>query len=675
VESGSPVAQLIFALYVACTGWVSDSDGNAWIWEFFVPKIHALMMALLLVAAAAVGVVRAGPASAAAQTLCTGFSGCSAAGYGNAGYSSVYTNSYWGQYGGHNCTNYVAYRFQNAGIGKPGWLGIGNADMWGVWAAGITNGAPSVGSIAWWSASSAYGVYGGHVSIVEQVNADGSFIDSDDNYGGDFDWRKYTPGSRDWPTGFIHYNDAALAGGGGGGPVSVTASNNNGQLAVQLHNFPAGTSYYYCHTGDPSGYPTGGSVPNHGSVDVTDPNQSWPSGLCSGSGNFWIGIQATDGHDYYSNQVALGSSPPLVTSANDNGQMVVALHNFPGGTSYFFCHTGDPAGYPTGGSVPNHGSFVVTDPNQSWPSGVCAGSGNFWLGIQATDGNDYYSNQVILGQVNAPSAPIHVVATANIRSANLSWDAPASDGLSPVTGYTATASPGGATCHTSTNTWCQVKGLTNGHSYRLSVTAANAIGTSAPSSMSTTVVPGNLPGAPWSVTASPRSRSALVSWKAPSSDGGRTVTAYLVDALPGYKTCTAGSRSRSCTVTGLKNGVSYHFRVYAYTAIGASNYGHPATVVAGSPTAPRATRMRFPSKRHVVASWRAPAHLGSGLVVRYLVRWSGNGHTWSRWSSVGKHRTVSRAGLSKSHRYWVQVRAVNGSGSGLVATDKFTQRR
>jgi hypothetical protein len=31
-------------------------------------------------------------------------------------------------------------------------------------------------------------------------------------------------------------------------------------MNVQLHDFPVGTSYYFCHTG--SAYPTGGSVPN-----------------------------------------------------------------------------------------------------------------------------------------------------------------------------------------------------------------------------------------------------------------------------------------------------------------------------------------------------------------------------------------------------------------------------
>ncbi len=39
--------------------------------------------------------------------------------------------------------------------------------------------------------------------------------------------------------------------------------------------------------------------------DVTSPDEDLGA-LCSGSGNFWIGFQGTDGHDYYSNQVTLG---------------------------------------------------------------------------------------------------------------------------------------------------------------------------------------------------------------------------------------------------------------------------------------------------------------------------------------------------------------------------------
>ena len=373
-----------------------------------VARISAVVMRLrsyaavlvLLGSAVVVPFAAAGPASAAtgSSDLCTGFSGCASAGYPNFGYSSVYTHSYWGQDAGHNCTNYVAYRFTAAGVGKPSWLGTGNAVDWGLWApAGIVNSTPSVGAIAWWGPSSAYAQFGGHVSIVQQVNADGSFIESDDNFGGDFHWRKYTPGGSAWPTAFIHYNDAAL--GGGTGPVSILAGNNNGQMTIQLVNFPLGLSYYFCHAGDPSGYPTGGAVTSHGSFTVSSPSQYWSSGLCAGSGNSWVGIQATDGNSYYSNQVTLGSAPPGIIVSNNSGQMTIQLVNFPLGLSYYFCHAGDPSGYPTGGGITSHGSFTVSSPSQYWSSGLCAGSGNSWVGIQATDGNSYYSNQVTLSAV------------------------------------------------------------------------------------------------------------------------------------------------------------------------------------------------------------------------------------------------------------------------------------
>jgi hypothetical protein len=90
---------------------------------------------------------------------------------------------------------------------------------------------------------------------------------------------------------------------------SITISDNGGQMAVQLHGFPTGTAYFYCHSGDGSTFPTGGTITDHASMTISSPEQSWSSGWCSGTGNFWLGIQATDGHDYYSNQTTLTPAP------------------------------------------------------------------------------------------------------------------------------------------------------------------------------------------------------------------------------------------------------------------------------------------------------------------------------------------------------------------------------
>ncbi|MBB6629543.1 CHAP domain-containing protein [Nocardioides sp. KIGAM211] len=157
------------------------------------------------------GTALAPPAQAAEIVLCTGFNGCNSAGMGNAGYQNVYTQSFWGAYGGHNCTNYVSFRMQQAGAAKPLSGPMGNANQWGHNLASITNQTPAVGSIAWWDSGAGQG-QDGHVAYVEQVTSDG-IITSDDSFGGDFHWHKYTRGSL-WPSGFIHIKDAAPSGDG-----------------------------------------------------------------------------------------------------------------------------------------------------------------------------------------------------------------------------------------------------------------------------------------------------------------------------------------------------------------------------------------------------------------------------------------------------------------------------
>jgi hypothetical protein len=173
------------------------------------------------------------------------------------------------------------------------------------------------------------------------------------------------------------------------GPASATVSNSNGQMLVRLSNFPLGATHYFCHSG--SGYPTGGSISSQGSVSITAPGESLGA-LCSGSGNAWIGFQGTDGHDYYSNQVILGTTSAAASASG--GQMLVQLANFPLGTTYYFCHSG--SGYPTGGTIVSHSSVDVTSAGEDLGA-LCSGSGNSWVGFQGTDGHDYYSNQVTLG--------------------------------------------------------------------------------------------------------------------------------------------------------------------------------------------------------------------------------------------------------------------------------------
>ncbi|HWJ09673.1 MAG TPA: CHAP domain-containing protein [Nocardioides sp.] len=170
------------------------------------------LFATLLVAVGVTGRVEVPVTRSAGVTdLCSGWSGCSSAGYSDAGYGAVSGRMYWNMYSGHNCTNYVAYRMIKAGMSptRP-WVGGGNASEWGLYMSRITDQTPSVGSVAWWARYDNGSGSAGHVGYVEKVVSSSEIIISMDSWGGTFHWRRITKDSGRWPTGFIHFVDKKL---------------------------------------------------------------------------------------------------------------------------------------------------------------------------------------------------------------------------------------------------------------------------------------------------------------------------------------------------------------------------------------------------------------------------------------------------------------------------------
>jgi murein DD-endopeptidase MepM/ murein hydrolase activator NlpD len=80
-------------------------------------------------------------------------------------------------------------------------------------------------------------------------------------------------------------------------------------------------------------------------------------------------------------------------------------------------------------------------------------------------------------QYPLPSAPINPVGRGANQSAIVTWSPPSFDGGLPITRYTVTASPGGASTTVPGNTTsATVTGLSNGSTYTFTVTAVNAVG-------------------------------------------------------------------------------------------------------------------------------------------------------------------------------------------------------
>lgn len=164
----------------------------------------------------------------------------------------------------------------------------------------------------------------------------------------------------------------------------------------------------------------------------------------------------------------------------------------------------------------------------------------------------------LTGTPGLPGAPTGVGATAGVGSAQVSWVAPASNGGFAITGYRATASPGGGTC-TSAGTGCTVTGLSNGTSYTFTVVAINVVGDSPASSPSASVTPQAAPAPPPAPPApappapaptqsspsdSPSPTASMAADPSPSTSGGSSVATPTPTATPTRSPRPTATRTR-----------------------------------------------------------------------------------------------------------------------------------
>ena len=270
----------------------------------------------------------------------------------------------------------------------------------------------------------------------------------------------------------------------------------------------------------------------------------------------------------------------------------------------------------------------------------------------------------------APDAPTMVMAMAGNAMASVSF-APGSDGGSPIMQYNAScmSSDGGMSGSMSAmGSPIMVGGLSNGHMYACTVSATNGVGTG-PASMASNMfmpaMPMSVPSAPMTASGAAGNGRATLRWTAPTSNGGATITGYLVIPYVGYVAQPAQQFNTTATtevVSGLKNGTTYRFKVAARNMMGegpASLVTNAVTVGVPAPTAAKATRVAKGSLR---VTFTAPADNGAAITSYTAACAPSNGGATR--TKKGNASPITVTGLTPGKTYTCTVRATNSRGTG-----------
>ena len=278
-----------------------------------------------------------------------------------------------------------------------------------------------------------------------------------------------------------------------------------------------------------------------------------------------------------------------------------------------------------------------------------------------------------------PGPPTNVQAAAGNASVLVSWTAPVDPGISPIDKYTVTASPGGKSCEaTGVDLSCTVTGLDNGIPYTFTVTATSAAGTSVASAASAAVTPVTAPSAPTNLTAVPGNKQIVMSWGAPSSNGGSAIARYtarafaknLLGDLVLVGQCEVvvvepAPATFTCTITELDNGRKYWVDVVARNSAGFTGVAASLPEPVIPLTVPEAPSLlsATPTLNAVSVFFVGPAQDGGGPVTNYEYSTDG-GKTWTSRNPASSASPMIIAGLTPGTTYGVALRAVNAAGPG-----------
>lgn len=293
------------------------------------------------------------------------------------------------------------------------------------------------------------------------------------------------------------------------------------------------------------------------------------------------------------------------------------------------------------------------------------------------------SSRGFFGGGTVPGPPTSLSSIESNRQLSISFTAPAFNGGLEITNYEYSL----ATDSSPYSSWVAfspaditspvtIGNLDNGTKYYVKLRAVNILGGGIESDeLSTNTNPFTTATKPTVTGLTPGNGSVYVEYSAPSSNGGRAITGYFVQhSSNGGATWSSpidSGNDLNHLVTGLSNGTSYIFRVYAVTAAGNGQISDNSS--ASIPrTVPSQVGKPTPSSGDASFSitWAAPSDGGSAIT-GYKVQLRTNGSDGSVLD-VGNRLDYPWSATNGSS-YAARVLAYNVAGDG--AWSEFSDSR
>jgi uncharacterized delta-60 repeat protein len=303
-------------------------------------------------------------------------------------------------------------------------------------------------------------------------------------------------------------------------------------------------------------------------------------------------------------------------------------------------------------------------------------------------GTGSFTDTVSGTPIAVPDVPTNVAAVAAAAVSGkitVTWKAPTVTGGAPVNGfvidYSTTpdftpSTTGHSEIKSGTAVRKDITGLEPSTLYYVRVAAKNVTGSGGYSS-NATVSTINMPSAPRSLVVTPTVRGLYLTWSAPASLAGRTVTNYVVtysrnEDMSGAKAVVLGRTATNADLANLTVGATYYVRVATQASQGPGASARSTAVPVSSAVAPQIDQASGISNETMYLQWSpspgAGINGGTGpdAVVGYRIQYS----TDSTFSSIsatvdtGANLGDYTASSLTPGTYYVRIAGLTSEGAG-----------